>query len=295
MRKSKTEYLGPTIMRVVPNDDRLDIVARYTLGGAMPRTVEFSRDVESFPVESATAELLTWERIFAALRELPGAVAHARELASEQGGELYEFCFSLRLSIPYDKISGRVEESAFLEQATEYFWLDELLQDYIDATLDHRGRRLWMNEEVPSGSPAARALALRNRGHLATYEAFLRTNDMNHEVYQHEDLQALVERWGWCEALYPLVAARALTLGGQHGDEQLSMWIEEEGLGEHLAEEEARRAFIDALRIECGLWCTMWPAYYGPQVDAAERRARLGSDLGVLADLLTEAELGTLI
>ncbi|MFX3470803.1 tetratricopeptide repeat protein [Leptospira borgpetersenii] len=66
---------------------------------------------------------------------------------------------------------------------------------------------------------------------IENYINFLRSNDLNHEVYQSDDINALVEKWGWCQETLSLMAVRCFR--GQFGTDQFHEMMEA-GLSEYL-------------------------------------------------------------
>jgi hypothetical protein len=82
-------------------------------------------------------------------------------------------------------------------------------------------RCLWANEEVPAGTDAIQELVMADPSFLPNYVDFLRTNDMDHEVYQSWYIRYLVHRLGASPGMAELLVARALGCCGQFGAEDV--------------------------------------------------------------------------
>lgn len=93
----------------------------------------------------------------------------------------------------------------------------ELVQEiteYNNNTEEH----LWDQDEEQAGGCIARELALVYKDDAVSFGRLLSSNDLNHEVYQAEDICDVLDKWGACKETYALVAARWYT-PGQHRDE----------------------------------------------------------------------------
>ncbi len=77
---------------------------------------------------------------------------------------------------------------------------------------------LWLNDEAPLGEQAAYLLALHDVQYVPLYCEVLLQNDMDHEVYQAEHIDALVAKHGLDENIIQLMAYRVGAAYGQHGD-----------------------------------------------------------------------------
>lgn len=84
---------------------------------------------------------------------------------------------------------------------------------------------LHANDMDYAGAAYAKELAIANQNDIQTYIDFYLTNDVNHEVYQGKDIEAILEKWGVNEITYPLIVARWFE-PGQHGDEQLEEYFD---------------------------------------------------------------------
>lgn len=94
--------------------------------------------------------------------------------------------------------------------------LHRLMCELVDFIADCNNQNtIWDNEEEHAGGAIARELALYDKSNVALFARFISSNDLNHEVYQAEDMEAVVKKWGPCRETYSVVAARWLT-PGQH-------------------------------------------------------------------------------
>ena len=84
--------------------------------------------------------------------------------------------------------------------------------------------RLWEDSENPFAEAAAYSLALFDQKNIDLYIRRLILCDMNHEVYQAEHIDSLVEKHGFTENTIPLLAYRLGEVGGQFGWEQLDAY-----------------------------------------------------------------------
>lgn len=140
-------------------------------------------------------------------------------------------------------------ERDFYIQALKHVELQKPILGYIRKIIDHnrKGPILWSSEEEHAGTHAVMALALFDKIYVKEYIDFLRTNDLDHEVYQSDDIQELIKRWGWCEEILSLAAARSFR--GQFGSDQLGEMLSE-GLEEYLIETDSISSFAEKICVE---------------------------------------------
>ncbi len=94
--------------------------------------------------------------------------------------------------------------------------LHGLMRELVDIIADENSRGvIWDNEEEAAGGAIARELALHNKSDVILFARFISSNDLNHEVYQGEDMDDVVDKWGACRETYSVAVARWLT-PGQH-------------------------------------------------------------------------------
>ena len=76
----------------------------------------------------------------------------------------------------------------------------------------------WIDDEAVALTYPIVALALTDQQYIQRYIDFLHQNDMDHEVYQSEHIQLVIQHWGITEYTLPLLAARKYgSLSGQQG------------------------------------------------------------------------------
>ncbi|WP_078130461.1 tetratricopeptide repeat protein [Leptospira alexanderi] len=124
-------------------------------------------------------------------------------------------------------------ERLFYNEAVQYPEFHPLILKYINKIIDYNilYSVLWSCEEEHAGTHAIMALALFDKKYIGDYINFLRSNDLNYEVYQSDDINALVQKWGWCQETLSLMAARCFR--GQFGGDQFEEMMET-GLSEFL-------------------------------------------------------------
>lgn len=135
-------------------------------------------------------------------------------------------------------------ERVIAKEAIEYPELHDLMRKLVKQITAYNAtpyqKPLWATDEDHAGAGPARELAIANKEDIETYADYYVTNDVNHEVYQIEDIEAILEKWGIGEATYPLLVARWFK-PGQHAYEQLE---EHFGDMEEVLEDPAQRDFF---------------------------------------------------
>ena len=110
----------------------------------------------------------------------------------------------------------RSTDECIAVRAIAYPRLHELMRELVDTIADENSRGVvWDNEEEAAGGAMARELALNNKSDVILFARFISSNDLNHEVYQAEDMESVVAKWGACRETYSVAVARWLT-PGQH-------------------------------------------------------------------------------
>lgn len=103
----------------------------------------------------------------------------------------------------------------------------------------------WYDDENPYAGPEAYAMVLKDINTMPLYIEFLNGNDMDHEVYQMEYIDDIIETHGINGHTLNLLAARMGSCIGQHGMEQVpDIWEEHEIDDLLLENEELRNEFI---------------------------------------------------
>src|SRR5690606_5895857 len=133
-------------------------------------------------------------------------------------------------------------------EAATFEALHPLLHAYALETAEGaHGHAIWSDDETPSGTHAIVPLVMHDRKWLPDYLRFLRSNDLDHEVDQAGDIDAIIERYGWAPDTLALAAARLVSCQGQFGEEQFGQLLEE-GLSDHLDTAKGRGDFLEATR-----------------------------------------------
>ncbi|MDH5833417.1 hypothetical protein [Luteimonas kalidii] len=184
-------------------------------------------------------------RVLESLRDSLAELTHA-----SHDGAVSTFGFQLRSVDGDGHAETEWSEAGFCEQAARFESLHPALHAYAVATGNGaHGSRMWADAETPAGTAAMRALVERDRAWIPAYVEFLRSCDMDHEVDQWGDMDAVVERYGWQPDTCALAAARLASCHGQHGEEQFSSWLDA-GLREYIDTREGRAAFLAAAEAE---------------------------------------------
>ena len=184
------------------------------------------------------------------------------------------------------------DERAVTAEAARHPSLHDALVELVHATeAGERRLRPWADEETPTGAAAILAVALSDPARTPDYLRYLRSCDLDHEVYQAEELDALVAAHGWTPATIPLAAARIAGCAGQIGDAQFREWQESGGLAEYLASPAGHAAFVAALRVEVSV---RDGANVFQRLPERAFDDRLGFLLDDLAEVLSDAELAEL-
>jgi hypothetical protein len=116
----------------------------------------------------------------------------------------------------YEERSG---DENIAKAAIQYPELHDLMCELVEMVTcsNFREKTIWDEDEEHVGGAIARELALYNKANVALYAKFLSSNDLNHEVYQEQDIDEIMSKWGVCRETYPLAVVRWLA-PGQHGD-----------------------------------------------------------------------------
>lgn len=69
-------------------------------------------------------------------------------------------------------------------------------------------KQIWENEEVQAGGAFARELAMYNKDDIPLYCRYIKTNDLDHEVYQLDDMLAILTKWDYSLETMPILFYR---------------------------------------------------------------------------------------
>lgn len=144
----------------------------------------------------------------------------------------------------------RSSEHVVAKLALKHPDLHPLMVEVVEAIIEFNANEpLWEDEDEHAGAHFARELALYSREYIGLYTEYLASNDLNHEVYQSQDIQAIARKWSatWDKDLYHLLLTRLFT-PGQHYDEDIWYMCNTLGLAKHLTgSKEAMDSFFEVL------------------------------------------------
>lgn len=149
----------------------------------------------------------------------------------------------------YDYNKYRGSEHIIAAMAIKHPELHNTMVEIVEKVTDIANEigEVWNDEEDHAASNFARELSIADKKHIPLYARYLATNDLNHEVYQSEDLWDILSKWpDWDKYTYPIVVTRVFT-PGQHGRED---WIGfyEGGLGKALKKDSETDIFFDIVK-----------------------------------------------
>ncbi|MFV0393528.1 MAG: hypothetical protein ACK5LC_03890 [Coprobacillaceae bacterium] len=133
-------------------------------------------------------------------------------------------------------------ENSVAIKAIQYPQLHDLMVQIVERITCIAGQdnieQLWENDEEQAGGAFARELALYDKKYIPLYLKYIKTNDLDHEVYQLNDMLDIFEKWNGEALIIPLLIYR-----GEHGQhsvmyEEIANGIEwrEENKEEYLKE-----------------------------------------------------------
>lgn len=112
------------------------------------------------------------------------------------------------------------------------------------------GHRPWADDEHPTGSAAIFTLVTAHNRYIPEYIRYLRTCDLDHEVDQYQQIDDIIELYGWNNDTLALVAARLGQCVGQAGAEQVAELLGEADLAGYAATPKGRRRLAAAVERE---------------------------------------------
>lgn len=154
--------------------------------------------------------------------------------------------------------SKTLEELSFFELVAKHESLAPLILEYCKVTDNGEdGNRLIIRNEYDQGPPAGTyailSLVHQNKKWIPHYIEFLRTNDLEHEIEQMWDIEAILKKYSWCVETHKLAIARNISCCGQAGKEQFERFIEN-GLEESLKNKKIRNRFLNNILNEFQEW-----------------------------------------
>lgn len=131
-----------------------------------------------------------------------------------EGKNFVEYKVELHTDMP-----SYSELAFFLNAAKESNNTDKILTFIKHIIQKNKTQKVWLDDEMPMGLNASFALAYNGKKYISNFIDFLRTTDMNHEVYQPIFIELLEKKWGICNETIELLAARSSSISGQWGVE----------------------------------------------------------------------------
>ncbi|WP_093983981.1 hypothetical protein [Shewanella algae] len=187
----------------------------------MKTTIETSHSEIIFNIE--VDDLDSFERLNALADEYLDLSYQIDEKLSEHGVsvEFHTLFYSINVMTP----EGQVEEEEVFAKFVGNSTLEAKAATFISnvniwcRTRDDDG--IWQDDENPLAENAAYVLCMQDLKYIPLYVELLLLNDLDHEVYQNDHIEALIEKHGICKPILTLLAHRAGGAGGQWGSLQV--------------------------------------------------------------------------
>ncbi|GAA3941058.1 hypothetical protein [Litoribacillus peritrichatus] len=131
---------------------------------------------------------------------------------------------TLTYSIDVFTPDGRVEEEEVFSKFVGNPILESKAANFIsNVNIWSRANEahIWQDDENPLAECTAYVLCLQDLKYIPLYIELLVQNDLDHEVYQNEHIEALIEKHGLCKSLLTLLAHRVGGACGQWGMDQV--------------------------------------------------------------------------
>lgn len=103
---------------------------------------------------------------------------------------------------------------------------------------------LWRDHESQTLDWGAYQLALASEEYVPLYAKSLERTDMDHEVFQGNQIDDLIDEHGWTDGIETLLAVRGSTAWGQHGLEQVEEY--RDFIREHISTPRYESSMFDA-------------------------------------------------
>jgi hypothetical protein len=147
---------------------------------------------------------------------------------------------------------AQVPDNVFWKKAVFEFGLLDLAEKYLSGLIQIAkwGKPVWLDEENPAARNVALNLALYSKEYVPRYTEYLEWHDMDHEVYEYQDIDEIMVKYGWCEETLDLAALRAGIACGQKGMEQFEELVTEKKLKEYLCNHGLMDSFIFQLFLQ---------------------------------------------
>jgi hypothetical protein len=98
-------------------------------------------------------------------------------------------------------------ENILAVEAIKYPELHPLMVQLLEkiTAFNARHSEMWESEEEQAGNSIARELCKYDKKYLPLYYEFIKTNDLDHSVYQVNDLDEVYEKWEYSPEIMPLL------------------------------------------------------------------------------------------
>ncbi|WP_421850391.1 hypothetical protein [Marinomonas sp.] len=104
--------------------------------------------------------------------------------------------------------------------------------------------------EIPYGLILGQYLVKHSKQYCHLYGQFIKTLDMDHEVYEADVIFDGFERYGCCPETLELLAIRCLSASGQHGVEELELYVDNFSVNDYLTNKTHYQSFLAQLKQE---------------------------------------------
>ena len=159
--------------------------------------------------------------------------------------------------ITYDdsEVFFKDSEAAFYEVACKNITLLPMVQELLELIIAYNEmvgefKIIYKDAEVPFGLTLATALVRTDKKYCHMLGSFLKTLDMDHEVYESDVIDDVLKKYGLCEETLNLIAVRAFPACGQFGSEQLEHIFETYEFEEKLSNPLLYECFLNAAKRE---------------------------------------------
>lgn len=111
------------------------------------------------------------------------------------------------------------DESVLFEVACADSCNQELVLNFVNQCIFwiEKNGQVNVGEEFPLGLVPTFSLAWADKKYIELFLHYLTLIDMNHESYEGSYISCLYDKWGPCDEMLPLLAARSTYLAGQYG------------------------------------------------------------------------------
>lgn len=86
--------------------------------------------------------------------------------------------------------------------------MEKVVKAFAETGEKGRNTQIWENEEEQAGGCLARELALYSKQYLPLYLRYIATNDLDHEVFQMDDMMKIFDKWDYSSEIFPLLLYR---------------------------------------------------------------------------------------